>query len=298
MKFKSLLIALLIFSAAKAQIVNDTIGYSTKFDTLYESPNGGFVSGKNGYGDREKLQIYFPAPKPYSIIGCIFLTGFKSPPSTNSNSKACIKVKRFDATSITTAPFSVGPKETKDSVFIAFNSINSGPNLESSITTTLFPNPILVNSGYSIGINFDSLAVEDSLALYTTQDDSALIYGRSWELWNNRYQRIADTWGLNVDLGIFPIIDTLLTGIKILPTINASIFPIPANDLITINLQENLDNATLLIFDMQGKLVFSQDYLNNQSVFQINTTTLSSGKYIIRINGKEKMAVAPLIIMH
>jgi len=78
MKFKSLLIALLIFSAAKAQIVNDTIGYSTKFDTLYESPNGGFVSGKNGYGDREKLQIYFPAPKPYSIIGCIFLTGFNS----------------------------------------------------------------------------------------------------------------------------------------------------------------------------------------------------------------------------
>jgi len=298
MKFKLLLAALLLFSGINAQIANDTIGFTDKTDTLYASPNGGYVSGKNGYGDREKLQVYFPAPKPYSIIGCIFLTGFKSPTSTNPNSKACIKVKRFDATSITTAPFSVGPKETKDSVFINFNSINTGSNIESSSTTALFNNPILVNTGFTIGINFDSLAVEDSLALYTTKDDSAFIYGRSWEFWNNRYQRIADTWGLNVDLGIFPIIDTLLTGIKILPTINSSVFPIPANDLITIDLQESIENATIMILDMQGKLVFSQNYLQNQSNFQINTSDLSSGKYIIRINGKEKMAVAPLIIMH
>jgi hypothetical protein len=298
MKFKLLIAALLLFSGINAQIANDTIGFTDKTDTLYASPNGGYVSGKNGYGDREKLQVYFPAPKPYSIIGCLFLTGYKSSPTTNPNSKACIKVKRFDATSITTAPFSVGPKETKDSVFVNFNNINTSSNLENSITSVLYANPILVNTGYTIGINFDSLAVEDSLALYTTKDDSASIYGRSWEFWNNRYQRIADTWGLNVDLGIFPIIDTLLTGIKILPTVKASIFPLPANDYITISLQESIENASILILDMQGRLVFSQDHLQNESVFQINTSSLSSGKYIIRINGKEKMAVAPLIIMH
>ncbi len=298
MKFKLLIAALLLFSGINAQIANDTIGFTDKTDTLYASPNGGFVSGKNGYGDREKLQVYFPAAKPYSIIGCIFLTGFKSSPSLNPDSKACVKVKRFDATSTTTAPFSVGPKETKDSVFINFNNINTSPNIENSITTVLYTNPILVSSGYTIGINFDSLAVEDSLALYTTKDDSAFIYGRSWEFWNNRYQRIADTWGLNVDLGIFPIIDTLLTGIQILPTIKASVFPLPAKELVTINLQESIENASILILDMQGRLVLAEDHSQNQSVFQINTSAFTSGKYIIRINGKEKMAVAPLIIMH
>jgi len=298
MKFKLLIVVLLLFSGINAQIANDTIGFTQKTDTLYASPNGGYVSGKNGYGDREKIQVYFPAPKPYSIIGCIFLTGYKSPTSTNPNSKACIKVKRFDATSTANAPFSVGPKETKDSVFINFNSINSGPDFESSITTTLFTNPILVNSGYSIGVNFDSLAVEDSLALYTTRDDSAKIYGRSWEFWNNRYQRIADTWGLNIDFGIFPIIDTLLTGIKILPIIKACVFPIPANDLVTINLQENIHEASILIIDMQGKVAFKQNYKQSHSTFQINASEMAAGKYIIRINGKEKMAVAPLVIMH
>ena len=298
MKYKLLIALFLFFSGIKAQIANDTIGFTDKADTLYASPNGGFVSGKNGYGDREKLQVYFPAPKPYSIIGCIFLTGYKSATSLNPNSRACLKVKRFDATTTTTAPFAIGPKETKDSVFVNFNAINSGATIGNSVTSLFFSNPILVNTGYTIGLNFDSLAVEDSLALYTTRDDSAKVYGRSWEFWNNRYQRIADTWGLNIDLGIFPIIDTLLTGIEILPSIQSKVFPLPANDYITISLEESIENASILILDMQGKMVYSQMNIQKSNVFQVNTAAMPSGKYIIRINGKEKMAVAPLIIIH
>jgi len=297
MKFQSLLAALILVSSLSAQIANDTIGYTIKTDTLFASPNGGFVSGNNGYGDTEKLQVYFPT-KPYSVIGFILATGYKSASVANPSSKACIKVKRFDSTPTTNAPFFLGPKETKDSLFIGFDAINTAPDFENSLTTAFFSNPILINSAYSIGVNFDSLAVEDTLAIYTTRDDSALIYGRSWEFWNNRYQRIGDTWGLNIDLGVFPIIDTLLTGIKILPTLKATVFPLPASDFITIQLQENMSDASLLIIDMQGRAVFANSFIGNQSIFQINTTHLTSGKYIIRINGKEKMAVAPLIILH
>jgi hypothetical protein len=298
MKCTLFIVALLLFSEIDAQLANDTIGFTNKTDTLYSSPNGGYVSGINGYGDREKLQVYFPAPKPYSILGCIFLTGFKSQTAPQPDSKVCIKVKRFDATSTTVAPFSVGPKETKDSIFVNFNAINSGISPENSATTVFFNSPILVNTGYTVGLNFDSLAVEDSLALYTTRDDSAIVYGRSWEFWNNRYQRIADTWGLNIDLGIFPIIDTLLTGIKILPTIETRVFPLPANDFINIQLQENIPNAFISIIDMQGKLVYTDNFLQNAPFFQVNTASIPSGKYVIRINGKEKMALAPLIIIH
>jgi hypothetical protein len=296
MKNFPLIAAFFFFSTINAQIANDTVGYTSKADTLYSSPNGGFVSGVNGYGDREKLQVYIPV-RPFSIIGYIFATGFKSAPSANPSSRVCLKVKRFDATSTPTAPFSIGPKETKDSVFIPFNSITAAAEFENSLNSGVFSNPILINSSYTIGLNFDSLAAQDTLAVYTTPDDSALIYGRSWELWNNRYQRIGDTWGLNVDLAIFPIIDTLLNGIKILPLVESNVFPVPATELVTVSLLENIGKASVMVLDMTGKMVHYQILEDNITHFQINTSSFRSGKYIIRINGKERMSVSPLLII-
>jgi len=42
--------------------VTDTLGYSdflTGTQVLYDSPNGGYAFGNNGYGDKAKAQSYY-----------------------------------------------------------------------------------------------------------------------------------------------------------------------------------------------------------------------------------------------
>ena len=84
-------IVLLTASSCIGQ-VTDTLGYAdfiSGTETLYESPNGGFAFGNNGYGDRAKAQAFsnnesFVVKEVYLDFGCVEFGSVDSSSSISS----------------------------------------------------------------------------------------------------------------------------------------------------------------------------------------------------------------------
>ncbi len=73
------------------------------------------------------------------------------------------------------------------------------------------------------------------------------------------------------------------TGISETNTTGTSIFPNPASDKIQITSSVSLDNSTVEIYSITGKLV-SKTSLNDKN--EINISNLSNGIYLIKINSE------------
>lgn len=62
-----------------------------------------------------------------------------------------------------------------------------------------------------------------------------------------------------------------------------SLFPVPANDILTVNLQNfNLDNAVVSIYSTLGALVLEQPIDHKSSILDVSA--LSQGTYIVKVN--------------
>lgn len=71
-------------------------------------------------------------------------------------------------------------------------------------------------------------------------------------------------------------------------------FPNPANDVLNIKLN-NISNANLRVYDIQGKLVIERSISNEQNLEQ-NVSNLQSGMYFVKLNTSTKEMVKKLII--
>ena len=73
---------------------------------------------------------------------------------------------------------------------------------------------------------------------------------------------------------------------KIIPNIN--IYPNPATSNVTINLQQlsSLQNTTVSIYDIQGKLLLQQNITQPQT--ELNIASLAKGIYIVKVNNNIK----------
>ncbi|WP_425076010.1 T9SS type A sorting domain-containing protein [Psychroserpens sp. S379A] len=75
---------------------------------------------------------------------------------------------------------------------------------------------------------------------------------------------------------------------------NFSLFPNPANDVLNIKLN-NISNANLRVYDIQGKLVIERPISNEQNL-ELNVSNLQSGLYFVKLNTSTKEMVKKLII--
>ena len=66
-------------------------------------------------------------------------------------------------------------------------------------------------------------------------------------------------------------------------TQSISLFPVPANDVLSVSLQNvMLDNTTIKIYSALGALVLSQDIDHKSSV--LNVSSLAKGVYVVKVN--------------
>jgi len=72
-----------------------------------------------------------------------------------------------------------------------------------------------------------------------------------------------------------------------------SIFPNPSDDIINIEF-ENINNATIEIYNISGRLVFSK--VLNSKVEKIDITDLSEGIYFIKVRQEKNVIVEKLIV--
>ena len=49
---------------------------------------------------------------------------------------------------------------------------------------------------------------------------------------------------------------------------------------------------------IDGRLVFNANLHENQSMFELNTTSFPTGYYVVKIQNERWMSVSPLIISH
>ena len=271
--------------------------------TLIESPNGGYVSGTNGYGDSEKLQAFYPL-RSESVLGAFIWFGSKTYNSLDLQSRLCLKVKTIDTSEINTAPFFRGITNTIDSTFISMADVDTGLTFPNELQYFSFSTPVLVNSFYAIGLNFDSLARDtsgnllDSIALFNSAKDSVSAVGMSWEKWNGNYKRIIDTWGFDLDFAIFPVIDTTLNSLNKIDIEHLDIYPNPCAQSFRLNIPQNKKHLSISIMSIDGRLIYNSVLPENQTVFELNATSFPTGYYVVKIQNERWMSVSPLIISH
>ena len=63
-----------------------------------------------------------------------------------------------------------------------------------------------------------------------------------------------------------------------------AIIPNPARDFATINFSKAVDKATLAVYDITGKQVITQSLNSSANTYKLNTQSLKSGLYVIKVN--------------
>ena len=74
---------------------------------------------------------------------------------------------------------------------------------------------------------------------------------------------------------------------------NVSIFPNPANDLVTFT-AESSTIAEVQIFDLTGKMIYSN--FSSSSRLEVNTSNYASGTYIVKVITENESATRRLIV--
>lgn len=95
------------------------------------------------------------------------------------------------------------------------------------------------------------------------------------------------------------IVLKLCTSIEVLePGLNLSLYPNPANDYLMLNTDNALIGGTILIYDLQGRVVASEAIRG--AFTQIATGNLSFGTYSVKIVNSEsrKVANAKVVVAH
>lgn len=274
--------------------VTDTLGWAgfiTGTETLYESPNGGYAFGNNGYGDKAKAQT-FSDTVSYVLRGSLLKFGAVVFDSQDSSSSVMVNVYRNDGFGITVTSNSdsSAPNSILTSVEIPiYELVNGGiteVDLDSDTLLVFYP-----DESFSIGISFDSLAVGDTIGLISTTDGDAGNTYNSWELTANDnwivVAQAAYSWNLDVDLGIFALTDRYDPAGVLYPEdaqIDFTIYPNPADNYMRVDLSlfPNPEKLNVTIYDPSGRSVFIQNY-SGQRIVEIDLNGLSSGVYLIHV---------------
>lgn len=104
----------------------------------------------------------------------------------------------------------------------------------------------------------------------------------------------------NEEVALVTTSSSLLLSVKQLPQkelMEVSLYPNPANEQVNIQLNENLQNVKVLLFNTAGAIVHNQEY-SGKSIL-INTAEMPDGFYFIKaFDGEKQIAAQKVIIQH
>ena len=112
--------------------------------------------------------------------------------------------------------------------------------------------------------------------------------GSLWAWGNNVFGQIGDGTTVNVPTPLYiPISDCSLS-ISDYQQVPLVISPNPAQEKVKLHLQNGLENVTIELYDIQGKLVLSQKQQNSHEI-EINLALMNSGVYIVKVLQDQKI---------
>lgn len=279
--------------------VSDTLGYANfqlGTEVLYVSPNGGYAFGNNGYGDKVKAQSY--AIDSSFVLQSVLLQ-FGDVVFNSGDSTSSIRVTVYDNFGTGVTSFGVSDSIAPDSA-LAYVDVpvymledDGGNTLVDFSATTL-----AIFSRFSIGVDVTMVASADTVGLLSTTDGDAGGALNAWEQtvagdWFT-VEESSYSWGLDVDLAIFPLIDVNHpAGIAHPQNLNWSIFPNPSTG--ESNIRVPTGQWTVSIYDATGRKVLVESFSGNSKLLDLKG--LNQGMFIVKIESGERVGIKRISIL-
>ena len=246
----------------------------------YVSPHdSGFVSGNNVYGDIEKAQHYINTSS-LTIKGCAILLNRATSSHTNS---VGAKLKLYSFSSL-------------PSILLATSAIKPMDSLNNNGYTIFnFTSPVIVTSDFLVSIVLPQ-NTGDTMAIYSTKVNCNSGASLSWErAVDSTFGTIHTNWNFsntdNIDLAIFPLIETTTTGISNLKNAANYFYFNNVNNLLRFS--PSISKSNLIIYDMIGRRILSKETEGEEV---IDLSFLISGCYIIKSENENQVIFKKIII--
>lgn len=264
------------------KVIPDTVWFDF-FDhnpVLYTAPVGGWMNGTNNYGDVEKAQET-KWVQSHILTGFIYWFALKDKNTGGDTSSIIYKLYKKDVAQSANGVMRLVPGTVLASDTVELADINAGTTFDQGLNVFLLPQPIVMYHTYIGAFSMELMNPADEIALYGTTDGEVYITDYSWEKWQGNWNTIKNSWTLDVDFAIFPILD--LTGASIHePTASSvQIFPNPADDHIQVTLTEGTADQYVLL-NTAGQTV-RKGTASNNSQFQVDLNGLAGGYYLLGV---------------
>ena len=255
--------------------------------------NQGYVAGSNNFGDKQKVQIFLNNT-PMKIEAVILWFGGIFLQSGDAASKVIAKAYNWNLNS---------PGNLTSSADLLVDDIDT---LNDSWNIVTFDTPITVTGNFAAGIDLTQVAAGDYVGLFSSEHGGGNVYGDlAWEqLANDSWNTFKSRYGgIDVQLGIFPIVDTDVVGIKNIKNDKFKIYqnmpnPFSNTSYVFYELAEAA-NVSLEVFDMTGKslLVYNEGFKSaGKSMIEIDATDLPSGIYHYTITIGDQKATKKMVV--
>ena len=189
----------------QASIGCDTLNWPpTGTLTVYNSNNGGYIAGWNGYGDVSKAE-YFTGYNPYTAVtgGIYYFFGVK-----DGGNGSTVDFNIWDATGAAGSPGAIIATEQVPLADLAAAFAADPQN--SGLYQVFYPGTVNVGGNdFYMGITMNNFAAGDSLGIVTNTDGDTNP-GTAWEEWSGGggWYAFSDAsaWQLNVSQVISPLV--------------------------------------------------------------------------------------------
>lgn len=280
--------------------VSDTLDdhFDSATVTLYASPNGGYVGGNSGFGEIAKGQEFDVDTAAYVVEGFIYWFGYKTHQSSSSDSSRLrLRLWNNNFSTLVGGASRLAPGTTLDSADLSLDTLVADTTFAGGVNVWIIP-PRTVTSNYTVGFTMEFLHYQDTVSLMMSTDGDPPVSQLSWEKWNGLWNVIDNTWGLDIDFTIFPLVDLSTASLEdnhFIQGIRYSLYPNPARDWMNVSLEvEHDDEYIITLHDLHGRLV-KQINLGMVWTGKLSTSLevydLEPGTYICTItNGKKGLS--------
>lgn len=265
-------------SVVASTVEIDTLNYPLGGDyAVYVTQNNGFVTGNNEFGDLAKANYYNNNENTY-ITGVLYEFAY------GTGSGTSIEFAIWNNSGTDNSPGSKIASKT-----LLLDDIIDDAAAE-SFTYVEFNPPVLVNGPFYAGVTLPT-STGDTLALWSNNNGDTSP-GIAWELWStNEWYAIGstDSWGLNIAMAIYPIVQTTLDVNEYRDYNKLAVFPNPSNGNFIIDLSKlSNQNFKLKMFNTNGNCVLDQSIEKWENSISFDISDFPAGIYMIRLIDGQK----------
>ncbi|MBE0661042.1 MAG: PKD domain-containing protein [Bacteroidales bacterium] len=237
-----------------------------------QSPQKGYVSGTNSYGDRAKANVFEPGYS--SLVSGVFVDFAIAEDISGTNPDVEIAIWNDAGTNGTPGSI-IASRDIPLSTII--------DDVADDVATWVeFFEPVSVSNKFYIGVVLPTTS--DTLALWTdTSPESPA--NKGWEQWENQTWHAYSSdqsWGLMISNAIHPVVCQVNSTRTNFPEGSIAVYPVPARDRLYVSVTDQVNHIqSIELYDMHGRLCYSNSFDGNATV-RVVPLDFPAGIYMIR----------------